>query len=72
MDEKYFEQATRLEQHQRDALVHEVRARLAGKGQSECAACGEAIPAERRQALPGAIRCVACQATFEFAKGLGL
>ncbi|WP_309679461.1 TraR/DksA C4-type zinc finger protein [Polaromonas sp.] len=72
MDEKYFEQASRLEQSQRDARLRDVQARLAGKGQADCAGCGEAIPSARRLAVPSAIRCVSCEQNFEFKKGLGL
>ena len=32
-----------------------------GEGADECDACGEAIPARRRAALPGVRTCVACQ-----------
>ena len=72
MDEKYLEQAARLEQYLRDANVRSVQQQLGRKGQADCAGCGEAIPAERRQALPSANRCVRCQSNFEFQKGLGL
>lgn len=33
----------------------------AGAGRSHCLDCGEAIPAARREALPGAVRCLDCQ-----------
>ncbi|HEX8643330.1 MAG TPA: DksA/TraR family C4-type zinc finger protein [Allosphingosinicella sp.] len=46
----------------KDAVLA-ARARLpAGEGESHCAACGEAIPERRRQAVPGVRTCVACQA----------
>lgn len=72
MDEKYLEQAERLEQTQRDASVRSAQRALAHKGQADCAGCGEAIPVQRRQAVPSATRCVKCQSSFEFQKGLGL
>ena len=72
MDEKYLEQAARLEQTQRDASVRSVQRELAHKGQSDCAGCGEAIPLQRRTAVPSAIRCIQCQSAFERSKGLGL
>ncbi len=34
-------------------------------GNEICADCGEAIPDERRRALPSAIRCIDCQAWAE-------
>jgi phage/conjugal plasmid C-4 type zinc finger TraR family protein len=38
------------------------RARLpAGEGTTHCVECGDEIPERRRQALPGATTCVACQ-----------
>jgi len=39
------------------------RARLAaGEGETHCVECGEEIPERRRQAMPGAKTCIACQA----------
>ena len=72
MDEKYLEQAARLEQHQRDASVRSVQRQLGRKGQPDCAGCGEAIPLQRRTAVPSATRCIVCQSSFERLKGLGL
>lgn len=34
-------------------------------GVLECQDCGEPIPLKRRQACPGAVRCVDCQRDFE-------
>jgi len=36
-------------------------AALDAPGADVCADCGEPIPAERREALPSAVRCVDCQ-----------
>ena len=57
-----------------DALREQARrAGLAGKtvadSATECADCGEEIPQERRQALPGIQFCVACQTRREKRKG---
>ena len=42
--------------------VQRARARLpSGEGETHCVECGEPIPEARRQALPGARTCVACQ-----------
>lgn len=42
--------------------VRGARARMpAGEGLEYCEDCGEAIPARRREALPGVRTCVACQ-----------
>ena len=45
----------------KDAVLA-ARARLAGgEGETHCVECGEEIPEARRQAMPGATTCVACQ-----------
>jgi phage/conjugal plasmid C-4 type zinc finger TraR family protein len=54
-------------QEQIDSTVAEgielARSRLsqAGEGLTHCEECGEAIPQARREAVPGARLCVACQ-----------
>ena len=53
-----------------DALRHQARrAGLAGKTTADsaeyCTTCGHDIPAQRRAAVPGCQRCVACQAQQE-------
>jgi phage/conjugal plasmid C-4 type zinc finger TraR family protein len=50
----------RIEQ-ERQAGVADVRRRLAEPGTIICLDCDQEIPAERRRALPSAVRCVACQ-----------
>lgn len=51
-----------IEDSIKDAL-DSARARMpSGEGLVDCEDCGEAIPAARRGALPGARTCVACQA----------
>lgn len=43
--------------------VRGARARMpAGEGLEHCEDCGGTIPARRREALPGARTCIACQA----------
>jgi phage/conjugal plasmid C-4 type zinc finger TraR family protein len=50
-----------IEDSIKDALVS-ARARMpSGEGLEDCEDCGEAIPAARRKALPGARTCVPCQ-----------
>lgn len=47
-----------------DDAVKRARSRLpAGPGRSHCQDCGEPIPLARRQAMPGARLCLACQQT---------
>lgn len=38
---------------------------LAEKGKERCVDCGRKIDPKRRQAMPSAIRCTACQAGWE-------
>ena len=41
------------------------QAAYSGDGSPDCLTCGEPIPAQRRQLLPGVTTCVACQAAVE-------
>ncbi|MCU0836474.1 MAG: TraR/DksA family transcriptional regulator [Chromatiaceae bacterium] len=52
------ETALRIAQIRRHAVVM-------GTGSSRCVDCGGAIPEARRQQVPGARRCVACQSLVE-------
>ncbi len=67
MDEKYHEQASALEQAQRDEALRVIQALAQpnGSGRADCQDCGDPIPRERRSAVPNAIRCAACQTIFE-------
>lgn len=65
MDEKYHEQASALTQSWRDDALRAAHASLQGSGQADCETCSEPIPGDRRQAMPSAIRCAACQTIFE-------
>jgi len=42
------------------------------KGEENCIDCGEEIDPARREAIPGAIRCVECQAGKERRERLGV
>ena len=49
-----------------DNEIDAVRARIPrGAGTSVCLSCGDPIPAERREVLPGVTTCVSCQTEFE-------
>lgn len=65
MDERFHEQAAALEQEQRDAAIAGAARALQGAGQPYCDDCDDVIPADRRAAMPHAIRCVHCQNAFE-------
>lgn len=65
MDERFLEQASRLEADRRaDAQAAAQRA-LARQGTEDCEDCGAVIPPARRAAAPFATRCVDCQARAE-------
>ena len=53
-----------------DDAVQRARSHLPqGQSLTHCEACGDAIPAARREALPGVRLCVACQAERDRASG---
>lgn len=61
-----------IEDSIKDALSS-ARARLpSGNGLEECEICGEHIPLRRREALPGARTCVACQSERDKQPGFSL
>ncbi len=50
---------------QAGALAHHRATQPYRDGSGTCVDCGESIPSERRDAVPDAIRCAACQEDFE-------
>lgn len=63
-----IDRAQAFETREREAVIEAHRRRRAGEaiaaaigGDLTCVTCGDPIPAERRQALPHARRCVDCQ-----------
>lgn len=58
-----IDRATELEELHRQEAIELARPR--GAGSLECSDCGEEISAMRRQALPSATRCFACQSRTE-------
>lgn len=65
MDERFVEQASALEQAERDSALSAISRSVSGPGQPYCDDCGDLIAPERRVANPAAMRCIACQTTFE-------
>lgn len=63
--ERYFDQASELEQQVRDAGLSAAAQALSGNGSDECIDCGCIILAARRAALPSAVRCIDCQEQHE-------
>ena len=73
MDEKYLEQAARLEETDRLAGIAKARAGLGRRPdnfEGECIVCHEEIPAARLKT--GAFRCIPCQEEAELCTRLGI
>lgn len=68
MDERFVEQASAMEQAERDSALHAISRSLARPGQPYCDDCGDPIAPERHAANPAAIRCIHCQRAFEHIK----
>lgn len=60
-----MDEAQERTERERDAAVARVRARARGLGSPECQGCGEPIEPARRNAMPNATRCIACQESLE-------
>ncbi|MBN9232754.1 MULTISPECIES: TraR/DksA C4-type zinc finger protein [Phyllobacteriaceae] len=60
-----FELADLRTEQERETGIRAAQAALAGHGSSTCVVCHEEIEPERRQALPSAKRCLACQQRLE-------
>lgn len=62
-----FDRASELELRQREDAIARHRAYVAPPtdGLADCIDCGVEIPAERREAAPGATRCINCERTAE-------
>ncbi|MDX1626702.1 MAG: DksA/TraR family C4-type zinc finger protein [Wenzhouxiangellaceae bacterium] len=55
-----------------DDEVRRARSRLAGgPARRDCLDCGDPIPEARRKAVPGVLRCVACQQEHDAERGGG-
>lgn len=65
MDERFVEQASAIEQAERDSALSAISNTLTRPGQPYCDECGDAIAPDRRKANPSAIRCIHCQRAFE-------
>ena len=70
------DRASAWEQQVRDFALRDQaqRAGLAGKtvadSATHCGSCGDAIPVERRRALPGVQLCVVCRERLEHQEGM--
>jgi phage/conjugal plasmid C-4 type zinc finger TraR family protein len=58
---------------ERNAGIARVRSAAAHQrqreGRRDCFDCGDEIPAARRRAVPGAVRCTGCQRAFDYLRG---
>ena len=60
------DQAQAAEQRERFRGVARIRAGLLAEGTDNCVDCDEAIPPDRKNAMPNARRCACCQEKLEF------
>lgn len=74
MDETSYERAARFEGMEREHGIRKAQAALAGDplpgtanlpGGRTCLDCGHAIEARRIEAMPSAVRCIACATETE-------
>lgn len=61
----WLDEAQALTQQLNEAAIKVAQAQLGGEGSDDCIDCDQPIPPARRQALPSAKRCVACQGIQE-------
>lgn len=64
MDERAFEMAQEREEGERQAAI-QARVRYQGVSRADCAECGEDIPVNRQQAVPGVQLCFECQSILD-------
>ncbi len=60
-----LDKAQELEQKQRDMALGHVRPKRVANDISECVECGKPIGSRRKQAMPSATMCLACQTEAE-------
>lgn len=65
LNERYMEQASALEEYQRNAGRNSIAQKLSGTGCDACTDCGCTIPEARRKVAPWATRCAPCQSAHE-------
>ncbi|TBZ98254.1 TraR/DksA family transcriptional regulator [Rhizobium leguminosarum bv. viciae] len=60
-----YDQAEELAAKERQAGIRRLQAALERDGSCDCQDCDHQIEPARREAMPSAIRCIACQTRFE-------
>lgn len=63
--DRNFDLAEELAEKERQTAILRVRLALAHEGRFDCQDCPHEIEPARREALPSAIRCIACQTAYE-------
>lgn len=63
--EEEVEASTEVYLDEEERRIEEARRALANGTYGTCIDCGREIPADRLDAMPEAVRCVACQHRFE-------
>ncbi|ARQ59203.1 TraR/DksA family transcriptional regulator [Rhizobium sophoriradicis] len=63
--EQDFDRAEELAEKERQAGIRRLQAELQRDGRFDCQDCENEIEPARREAMPSATRCIACQARFE-------
>ena len=53
------------DRYQKQALANQLSKRSLKASRTNCLDCGEDIPEARRKAVPGCMRCVACETELE-------
>lgn len=64
-DDRIVEAEQALLERQAGSVIANIRASLDEPGEEFCVDCGDEIGADRRKALPSAVRCIGCQGLFE-------
>lgn len=64
-----YDQAEELAAKERQAGIRRLQAALERDGSRDCQDCDNEIEPARREAMPSATRCIACQTRFEQRNG---
>ena len=65
MSAEIIDQANELAELQREAAIEKCRINHHAVSATHCCDCGEEIPEQRRETVPGCQRCADCQEDFE-------
>jgi len=65
MSAELIDQANELAERRLEITIQNMRINHAAVSATHCCDCGEEIPEQRREAVPGCQRCADCQEEFE-------